>query len=243
MKLLIANPNRSQELLDQMMEAARKFVDPSKVELIPLLNPSGSTHLDCYFGEVQSTWSYTRAVLAAVKEKAIDAVVIAGFGNFGVFALKEALEIPVLSLAECSHMLASMIGHRYCVLTVLEQNVGYQEDLVRLFGFDRKCASVRGLDIDIARWSTDEEVFQQLKAKVEYICKNDSVDVIVLGGARFAIYAKRLEQETGVTIIDPLKVTVKQAEMMVETGLSQAKKTKFHLPTQPIDAYCYTSGK
>ncbi|MDO5746609.1 MAG: aspartate/glutamate racemase family protein [Actinomycetaceae bacterium] len=239
MKILVANPNRSQELLNQLMESARSRVTNPATQLIPFLNPLGSTHLDCYFADYQATWSFTREVIATVEEQDIDAVVVAGFGNFGVYALKEALNIPVLSIAECSQTLACMLGHKYSVLTVLQQNVPYQEDLVALFRLTDKCASVRGVDINIGDWSTDEGVFHNLKCAITNIVDNDGADVIVLGGARFATYAKRLEKELGITIIDPVLVTVKQAEMMVETGLIHSKKRKFHHPPQPLETYCF----
>lgn len=239
---MVANPNRSQDLTDLLMESARKYVKDPTTELIPFSNPIGSTHIDCTFGDYQSVWSFVRALLQKVEEVKPDAVVIAGFGNFGMFALKEALDIPVLSIAEASQTIACMLGHKYSVLTVLKQNIPYQEDLVRLLCLENKCASVRGVNINIAKCTTEEATFQALKDEINMIVEEDGAEVVVLGGARFCCYAERLAEEVSIPILDPVAVTVKMAEMMVETCLCQSKKRKFAFPPQPIKDY-FWDGK
>ena len=240
MKILVANPNRSQDLTSLLMESARLKVTDPNTELIPMSNPIGSTHIDCTFGDYQSVWSFIRAVLKKVEEIRPDAVVIAGFGNFGMFALKEALDIPVLAIAETSQMIACMLGHQYSILTVLKQNIPYQEDLVHLLRLQDKCASVRGVNVNLSKCASEEETYQLLKKEIETIVEEDGADVVVLGGARFCCYANRLSEEVGIPVLDPVAVTVKMAEMMVETGLCQSKKCKFAFPPQPIQDYFWS---
>ena len=64
-------------------------------------------------------------------------------------ALREVLEVPVVSISEASMALACQLGHRFSCLTMLQQFIPYQEDLVRLFGFEAKCASVRAININV----------------------------------------------------------------------------------------------
>lgn len=237
MKILVANPNSSEELTEVLMQSAVKSVTNLDTKLIPLTNPKGSKHIDSTFGDYQSIWSFIRAVVSEVENNEYDAVVIAGFGNFGVFALKEALDIPVVSASEASETVACMLGHKFSVLTVLKQNIPYQEDLVRMYRLESKCASVRGINVKISNYAAEEEVLMQLKSEIDVIVEEDKADVVVLGGARFGRYAEQLQELCGLPVLDPVEVAVKMAEMMVETGLSQSKKGKFAHPPQNLHDY------
>lgn len=237
MKILVGNPNSNVELTELLMESARKRVVSPNTELIPFSNPKGSKHIDCTFGDYQSVWSFIRGIVAKVEEVKPDAVVIAGFGNFGMFALKEALDIPVLSIAEISQSIACTLGHKYSIMTVLKQNVPYQEDLVRLLRYENHCASVRGIQMDTNKVKSNEEMLMRLKDELQALIDEDGAEVIVLGGARFCCYADELSEMLGVPVLDPVAVTVKYAEMMVEAGLCQSKKRKFAFPPQNIPDY------
>lgn len=236
-KILVANPNSNKDLTDLLMQSAKLNIDPTRTELIPFTNPKGSNHIDSVFGDYQSVWSFIRAVLKEIETVKPDALVIAGFGNFGMLALKEALDIPVVSIAEGSQVIATMLGHKYSILTVLKQNIPYQEDLVRLLRFEDKCASVRGIDVNTATAKTSEETFHALKNEIKVMMEEDHCEVVILGGARFATYAKDLTKETGIPVIDPVDVSVKLAETLVELGLSQSKILKFAYPPQKIEDY------
>ena len=94
MKILVINPNSSEIVTGVIEKSARKKARPS-TELVFLTNPAGTKNIDCAFADYQSSWSHIRACLKKVEEIQADAVVLAGFGNVGINALKEALTIPV----------------------------------------------------------------------------------------------------------------------------------------------------
>ena len=157
MKILVVNPNSSEIVTEVIIRSAkRKIVNPN-TEIIPLTNYRGTKNIDCAFGDYQSTWSLIRAILKKVEEIKPDAVVLAGFGNVGIFALKEALDIPVLSISETSQTVACLMGHKYTVLTAMRQNIPLQEDLVRLYRLENKCASVRAIDVNVEKCVTEKE--------------------------------------------------------------------------------------
>lgn len=243
MKILVANPNSSEIVTDIIMKSAKRKVTDPNTELIPLTNPKGTKNIDCGFADYQSVWSFMRAVLAKVEEVKADAVVLAGFGNVGVYALKEALNIPVLSISETAQTMASIMGHKYTVLTMLKQFIPYQEDLVRLYRLQDKCASVRGINVNVEKCVTDRErTLNELKEEILKIVEEDGAEVVVLGCAGLCGYDEELQNLVGLPVLDPVTVTVKYAEMMVETGLCHSKKRKFAMPPQAIEEY-YWDGK
>ncbi len=45
--------------------------------------------------------------------------------------------------------MACLLGHRFTTLTMLQQFIPYQQDLVRYYGFEAKCASVRAINVNV----------------------------------------------------------------------------------------------
>lgn len=244
MKILVANPNSSEIVTGIIMESGKRKVTNPNTELIPLTNPKGTKNIDCGFADYQSVWSFIRAIMEKVEEIHADAVVLAGFGNVGVFALKEALSIPVLSISETTQTLACLLGHKYTVLTMLKQFIPYQEDLVRLYRLEGKCASVRGINVNVEKCVTDrEETLNQLKEEILRIVEEDGAEAVVLGCAGLCGYDEALQELVGLPVLDPVTVTVKAAEMMVETGLCHSKRRKFANPPQEFEAYFWDGDK
>ncbi len=167
-----------------------------------------------------------------------DAVVLAGFGNVGVYALKEVLDIPVLSVSETTQYIACLLGHKYTVIAHLSQFIPYQEDLVHLYRLDQKCASVRSVEMNVERACVERtETLRQLKEQIQEIIKSDGAEVIILGCAGLCGYDEELQALVGIPVLDPVTVTVKTAEMFVSTGLKQSKLRKFAFPPLHVDEY------
>jgi allantoin racemase len=241
MKLLIVNPNTSEVVLEVIMRAARRAA-LAETELVGLCSPGGTDSIDCAYGDYMTAphmiEAVRRRVAAARGAEAFDAVVLAGFGNVGIGALKEILEIPVVSISEASMALACLLGHRFSCLTMLRQFIPYQEDLVRLYGFEAKCASVRGIDINVVEAAVERE--RTLKALTEAVLKivaEDTAEVVILACAGLCDYDRELSRIAGVPVIDPVVAGVKTAETLVAMGLTQSKRRKFHAPPKPIAAY------
>lgn len=238
MKILIVNPNSSEVCTEVIRKSAlRKITDPD-TQLYFLTNPKGTKNIDCSFADYQSVWSVQRAVLEKCEEWKPDAVVLAGFGNVGVYALKEALDIPVLSISETTQYIACLLGHKYTVIANIAQFVPYQEDLVHLYRLDQKCASVRSVEMSVERACCERtETLQQLKHQIEEIVKEDGAEVVILGCAGLCGYDEELQALVGIPVLDPVTVTVKMAEMFVATGLKQSKLRKFAFPPQELAEY------
>jgi allantoin racemase len=237
MKLLMLNPNSSEIVTQVIMRSARKRARPT-TELIALTNPAGTKNIDCGLADYMSTHSHVIACLDKVREIAPDAVVLAGFGNVGVFALKEALDIPVVSMSEATMAVAGLLGHKFSTVTMLKQFIPYQEDLVRLYRYEEKCASVRAININVERAATEREAtLKELKDECLRVAREDGAEVIILACAGLCGYEDELTTLCGMPVLDPVVVAVKVAEMLVETGLSHSKVRKFAFPPQDLSAY------
>jgi allantoin racemase len=237
MKILVVNPNSSDIVTGVIERSARKKANPA-TGLFFLTNPAGTKNIDSAFADYQSSWSHIRACLKKVQEIQPDAVVLAGFGNVGINALKEALAIPVVSISEATMATACLLGHRFSIVTMLRQFIPYQEDLVRLYGFEDKCASCRAININVEAAATERErTLAELQEEILRVAKDDGAEVIILGCAGLCGYEDELTEMVGLPVLDPVVVAVKVAEMMVETGLTHSKIRKFASPPQTLESY------
>jgi len=237
MKILVINPNSSETVTAAIMESARRAAT-SGTTLIGATTKGGTRNIDCAFGDYLSGAAMIRTCLEAVTLHTPDAVILAGFGRVGIDALKEALTVPVVSISEASMAVACLLGHRFTTLTMLQQFIPYQQDLVRLFGFEAKCASVRAININVEecvkdRTRTLAELTEQILAAV----REDRAEVVILACAGLCGYERELSQRAGVPVLDPVAVGVKVAESLVGLELAHSKIRKFAPPPQPLDHY------
>ncbi len=237
MKLLVVNPNSSETVTAAILESSRRGAAPG-TELIAVTTKGGTRNIDSAFGDYLSGAYMLRTCLEAVKLHRPDAVVLAGFGRVGIDALKEALTIPVVSISEASMAIAALLGHRFTTLTMLDQFIPYQQDLVRLYGFEAKCASVRSINVNVEQCVTNrEETLRQLKAEIQKVVAEDRAEVVILACAGLCGYDEELSRLAGVPVLDPVAVGVKVAESLVALGVKHSKIRKFAHPPQDLEAY------
>ena len=237
MKLMVVNPNSSDTVTGAIMESARRAASPG-TELIGVTTKGGTRNIDSAFGDYLSGSYAIRTCLEAVPLHAPDALVLAGFGRVGIDALKEALTIPVVSISEASMAMACLLGHRFTTLTMLQQFVPYQQDLVRLYGFEAKCASVRAIDVNVEECVTNRtKTLAQLTAEIKKIVAEDRAEVVILACAGLCGYDAELSRRAGIPVLDPVAVAVKVAEGFVALGLAHSKARKFAHPPQSLEAY------
>ena len=237
MKLLVINPNSSETVTGAIMESAQRAASAG-TELVPVTTKGGTRNIDSAFGDYLSGAYMIRTCLDAVPVHRPDGVVLAGFGRVGIDALKEALTMPVVSISEASMAVACLLGHRFTTLTMLQQFIPYQQDLVRYYGFEAKCASVRAIDVNVEQCVTDRErTLAELSAAIRAVVDQDRAEVVILACAGLCGYDRELTELAGVPVLDPVAVAVKVAESLVGLGLSQSKIRKFAHPPQPLDQY------
>jgi allantoin racemase len=236
-KLLVLNPNSSETVTGVIMESARRSASAG-TELVGVTTKGGTRNIDSAFGDYLSGAFAIRTCLESVALHRPDAVVLAGFGRVGIDALKEALTIPVVSIAESSMAIACLLGHRFTTLTMLQQFIPYQQDLVRYYGFEAKCASVRAININVEECVTNrDQALAELTDQIRTIVREDRAEVVILACAGLCGYDETLSRLSGVPVLDPVVVGVKVAESLASLRLSHSKARKFAHPPQPLGDY------
>ena len=161
-----------------------------------------------------------------------DAVVIDCMDDPGLAAARECVKIPILGPAQTSMHLASMLGHRFSIMTTEERSVPTVENLARLYGLSEMLASVGWITIPVADLGDDRnQVADALIERSVEAVRRDGAHVIVFGctlmSGHAGVVIKGLEQAGyyGVPVIDPMPATIRITEAVVDLGLSHSQRT------------------
>lgn len=182
---------------------------------------------------IESSWEEYLSVPETV-EKAVqaekdgcDGLILGCFGDPGLDALREMVMIPVVGPGQASLHVASMLGHRFSIVTVMDSVVPSLEKLVRISGLDKNLASVRAVNIPVLELGQDvgktrnRVIEEAQKAKIR-----DRADTVVLGCMSMAFMgiSEDIQEVLGIPVVNPARVSLKILEGLVSCRLSHSKK-------------------
>jgi allantoin racemase len=173
------------------------------------------------------------------QQEGFDAVVISCYNEPGATAAKELCDIPVVSSPQASMAIASLLGNKFSIIMSLGGGKGKGAggmgrttlmDIAKHYGFDRKLASVRAIDLPPSAFNEEllsEQALDKLKeamlTEVLAAVNEDGADVIIsYGGAQVNQYLQRKLPD--VPILDSHGCTTIIAEALVRLGLTHSKK-------------------
>ena len=235
MRILVANPNATEAITDACLALARAAASPG-TELAGWTNRQGPPIIDSFYSDYMAGRPLARAVVDI--RPLPDAVVLAGFGNYGTAAVKEILDVPVIAMAEAAMAFAMPFCHRFAIVTTSPRMIPYTQDLVTFLGFDAHCAGVRAVSMPPPDPSQPghERVLDQLAEEVGRATETGA-DLVILGGALLSPYAGALRARTPVPVIEPVACAVQMAEGVVRLELRQSKLRKFAPPPRRLAEY------
>jgi Asp/Glu/hydantoin racemase len=144
-----------------------------------------------------------------------DAVLLACFGDPGLYALRELSSAPVVGLAEASMQVAAESARRFSIVTGGPRWAPMLERLAQALGFGPKLASVRTIEITGGQAAADPD---RAVAALSQACKEahaeDGAEAVILGGAGFAGLAARVAPLAGLPVIDSVLAGARAAERL-----------------------------
>ncbi len=147
MKLLVINPNTTTSMTEAIANAARAVAAPG-TEIVATQPSFGPASIEGHFDEAWAAAGVAeQAQLAASWNPA--ATILACFGDPGLEAAREALQGPVLGIAEAAFHAASFLATGFSVVTTMTRTCIIAERLVQRYGFEHLCRGVHGTDIPV----------------------------------------------------------------------------------------------
>ena len=226
MKIRVVIPSIVKEYealgLEQYSPGAR-----SDTELSVALLDRGPASIESRYDEGLAVPGVVRKVVEAEKQ-GVDAVIIDCMADPGLEAAREMVSIPVIGPGETAMHVASMLGHRFSVVTVLDSAAPMFEARAAQLGVAERLASVRALNIPVLELGDTERVVKALTEKSLLAVRADGAHLIVFGCTGMIGLAddvkKGLENHgiADVPVVDPPLLAVKVAEAFADLGLSHA---------------------
>lgn len=144
-----------------------------------------------------------------------DAILLACFGDPGLFALRELSAVPVVGLAEASMQAAAERAARFSIVTGGPKWGPMLTRLAQSLGFGPKLASVRTTVITGAQAAADPAgAVAALAQACTEACVEDGAQAVILGGAGFAGLGERVGSLAGFPVIDSVLAGARAAERL-----------------------------
>jgi allantoin racemase len=182
---------------------------------------------DSYHDMMLMDWTVFQAGIDAEAE-GYSAVLIDTVSDSGLRALRSRLTIPVVGPGEAAFQMAMMLGKNFTVLTMWDEWFPLYEKTLTEYGLWSRVASLRSIktrpDVTELLEGKEEVIFAKLKEEAERAIEEDGADVIVLGSTTMHQSAAWLAEQLPIPVINPGLIAYKQAELLVQLGLTHSKK-------------------
>ena len=174
-------------------------------------------------------------IVRSEKEGA-DAVIIWGGHDPSLTAARELASIPVLGPGMASMHLASLLADRFGLLVQLPEVLGIARRQVRDLRLQDRCAGIHAVGIPVLKLGRPESFVRVRETAIQAI--KNGADAICFGCMALNDHAPKLSESLagsnpGVLVIHPAMAAIRLAELVVEMGLSQSKRS-YPLPLLEI---------
>lgn len=227
--LFVVNPNSTASMTVQIEAAARLAASPGT--RIIAANPSyGPAAIEGYFDGALCLPGMLQQIERGERE-GVDAHIIACFDDTGLDAARALAAAPVVGIGEAAFHMATLIAHRFSVVTTLARSISTIEANLVRYGLSVRCAGVHAADVPVlALERSDTGVRERIRQVARQALSADRSEAIVLGCAGMAGLAEGLAREFGVPVIDGIAAAVKMAEGLASLGLRTSKALSYASP-------------
>jgi allantoin racemase len=228
MRLLFINPNITSSITELMAAEARRCA-AAGTELVPVTAEFGTLYVE---NRVEAAIA-AHAVLdaCAAHSDGCDAVIISAFGDPGLYAAKELLDLPVVGVSEAAFLAAYMLGNRYAIVCLTPRLKTWYVETAHALGLNGKLVAARAIPgpvPDITR--AKDDLREKVLAECVKVIAEDDAEVIIIGGGPVAGLAREISDELPVPLIDGVSAAVKFAEAIVGLGPRPPRKGSFARP-------------
>lgn len=210
-RLLLINPNTSQAISASLLPAVQRCIPPD-VTVDVVTASIGAP----YISDERSYAVAGHAALAAWADDRRrdacrpDGVVIACFGDPGLFALREAADCPVTGLAEAAVAEAALHGD-CAIVTGGQAWRPMLERLLPALPQGRRVRRIETVELTGAQLHADPQAAEALLLECcQRLLRQSPVDSIIIGGAGLAGIAARLQGLLPVPLIDSVAAATRQ---------------------------------
>ncbi|MEY3997255.1 MAG: hypothetical protein RLY60_67 [Pseudomonadota bacterium] len=201
-RLLVINPNTGQATTQRLQSWINGLL-PTDVHLDCITARFGAPYIACEASHAVAGHALLDAWAHHLDSTGSqpDGILIACFGDPGLFALREVSACPVSGLAEASFIQAAALGP----FAIVTGGVRWKAMLQRLagsLGFESQLKHIDIVEQDGASLLADREMALRVLSQACARAADTGVKSVILGGAGLAGYASALQADCPVPLID-----------------------------------------
>ncbi len=207
--IVVINPNSTEAVTEAMSAALDPLRLPGGPEIECLTNADGPPGIESQ-ADVDLAAVQTREIVAR-RANSASAFVIACYSDPGIHACREATEQPVYGIAESGVLSAMSTVERFGVVAILDKSIPRHLRYIRTLGFESRLAGERALGLGVVELSNESVTYGRLLETGRQLRDIDGAQAIVLGCAGMARYRRSLEDDLGLSVVDPTQAAVSNA--------------------------------
>ncbi len=229
MKIMVINPNTSDSMTDHMRTQLSK-IKRQDTQLTVVHPSEGPVSIETGYDESFAIPPMLELVRKANRD-GYDAIMIADFGDPGLEVAREISDVLVVGIEETTLHAASMLGTRFTVLTPIQNRIPHKYRDVRKYNLKDGLASVRTTAMSVVETDADpDRAKRRILEVARQAVEEDGAEVIILGCAAMLGYSEEISRTLGVVVLDPVSVTFKFCEAMVDAKLVHSKRALYAKP-------------
>jgi allantoin racemase len=228
MRFMLLNPNTTDEMTRDMERQARQYARPG-TEIEGITPPFGAASIEGHYEEEYAIMSFLQTIRERADE--FDGVIIACYGDPGLYACREISPVPVVGIAEASMLMACTVAHKWSIVTVLPRVKPFMENMVRLHGLEHRCASIRPTPLTVLDCETDPaRAVRELVKAAKTAIEEDGAEAILLGCGGMGPLDEQIGAQVDVPVIDGIVCAVKLLEGICDYGLKTSRAAAYKAP-------------
>lgn len=210
-KILLINPNSSEKMTADIkntviqMQLSELEITTVKMQRAPEV--------------LESFESYTKASYEVMEylqqTKGYDGILLACFGDPGLFALKEITRVPLIGIAESSFAIAQLLGYKFSIMAASQKAKPMMDQLVKSYGLENRLASVETLDLAIEEFLHNKELLLDALLEAGKRAISRGAEVLIFGCAGMTMLGDDVERILGLPIIDPIKAGIVSLDAII----------------------------
>lgn len=241
-RILVVNPNTS----DHMTESIRRTIEAiSRPPFVAMVERArvGPESLESFYEYSLATLG----VLDLLRNRPRDyaGVLLACFGDPGLFALKEYCDVPVVGIAEASMALSTLLGHKFAILVARHKAIPMMDSMVLSYGLRSRLAGIFALNMPVLGLEDDPEESLLTLERLSNEALRHGAEVIILGCAGMTVFSEELSRRLGVTIVDPIAAGYTVLEALLSGGIPISRSGLYQSPPDKkiMGEFLYRSPK
>jgi allantoin racemase len=213
-----------QRELKRRERIANRFANPGNYVDVKS-SKSGPISIESAVEEEMSVPGLLKGLLTY--QERYDVAVLGCFGDPGLRAARELVQIPVIGPAESSICFSQQVADRFGVLVALERDIPTTRAVVARYEMSHKLAAVQPLSIPVLDLAKNRKRTERELVKAAKLAEKQGAECLILGcmSLAYMLADELMEDKANIPVLNPAKIAIKTAETFAHLKMHHSNKT------------------